>query len=60
MTSFIVVAALMILGALAIVYPFVSAGLGATFWLIDAIRHARVLWNEARSRFARTVADSGT
>lgn len=48
------------LGALAIVYPFVSAGLGTTFWLIDAIRHARVLWNDARSRFARAAADSGT
>lgn len=49
------------LGALAIVYPFVSAGLGATFWLIDALRHARVLWNAMRDRLGRrALPDSGT
>jgi hypothetical protein len=48
------------LGALAIVYPYVSAGLGAAFWLIDAIRHARATWAAVRSGFARPAPDSGT
>ena len=48
------------LGALALIYPYFSAGLGATFWLIDALRHTRVLWEAMRMRFRRPVADSGT
>jgi len=48
------------LAAMAAAFPWVSAGLGATFWLIDALRHTRVLWEAARMRFRRPVADSGT
>lgn len=48
------------LGAMAAAFPWVSASLGSAFWLIDALRHARVLWNAARARFSRPMADSGT
>jgi len=41
------------LGALGIAFPYFSAGLGASFWMIDAMRHARALWNAARLRFGR-------
>jgi len=47
------------LGAMAFLYPLVSAGLGVTFWLIDAIRHARVIWSTLRMRFRQPLADSG-
>ena len=48
------------LAAMAAAFPWVSAGLGATFWLIDALRHTRVLWNAARMRLGRALPDSGT
>ena len=48
------------LAAMAAAFPWVSAGLGTTFWLIDALRHTRVLWNAARMRLGRPAADSGT
>lgn len=47
------------LTAMAAAFPWISAGLGAAFWLIDALRHWRVLWNAARVRFRRPIADSG-